>query len=89
MAGYDWFNGMSNNAVQAYDNGLKPLSKFTKQDLIDAGYKGTLKKAKQLAKDEKWLPSEWHHSSKYFNRVYFYDLHDLLLIDLKDLELKE
>ena len=34
MAGYDYYAGMSNNAVYAYEDGRKPLSKFTKSDLI-------------------------------------------------------
>ena len=33
MAGYNHHAGMSNNAVTAYNNGIKPLSKITADDL--------------------------------------------------------
>ena len=33
MAGYDHHRGMSNNAVDAYRRNLKPISRFTAQDL--------------------------------------------------------
>ena len=35
-AGYNWHAGMSNNAVTAYNNGEKPLSKWKKSDIINA-----------------------------------------------------
>lgn len=34
MAGYNGWS-MSNNAVEAYSNGEKPLSKWTKADIFD------------------------------------------------------
>lgn len=34
MAGYDWNKGMSNNAVAAYAKNEKPLSKWTKTELL-------------------------------------------------------
>ena len=37
MAGYNTLAGMSNNAVNAYHQGIKPLSKITVQDLKNAG----------------------------------------------------
>lgn len=60
MAGYDFDRGMSNNAVAAYDVGLVPFSKIGRgipRHLVDR-YCG---------------PLEWHHSSKFYNRVDFYD----------------
>ena len=36
MAGYNYRLGMSNNAVAAYRRNLKPISRFTDQDLRDA-----------------------------------------------------
>jgi len=59
MAGYDYSAGMSNNAVQAYSGGLCPASKI----------KGVPAK---LVK-EYCSYSEWHHSSKFYNKVEFYD----------------
>lgn len=58
MAGYNGFS-MSNNAVAAYENGLVPASKVP-------GVPAALVKAH-------CRPSEWHHSSKNYNRVNFYD----------------
>ena len=34
MAGYNGYS-MSNNAVSAYDNGEKPLSKWRKSDILE------------------------------------------------------
>ena len=39
-AGYNWKKGMSNNAVNAYEQGEKPLSKWTKADLLNEFEKG-------------------------------------------------
>lgn len=59
MAGYDFALGMSNNAVAAYHNGLVPASKI-------AGVPAYL--------TQKFCTyEEWHHSSKNFNVVNFYD----------------
>lgn len=59
MAGYNHHAGMSNNAVSAYDSGLQPASKIKDipAKLID-----------QFCRYE-----EWHHSSKNYNKVKFYD----------------
>lgn len=58
MAGYDGYS-MSNNAVAAYDEGLLPASKI---------------KQVPTALIEQFVRySEWHHSSKNYNRVKFYD----------------
>lgn len=58
MAGYHGFS-MSNNAVAAYDAGLVPASKVP-------GVPAAL-----VA--EHCRAAEWHHSSKNFNRVNFYN----------------
>ena len=59
MAGYNYQSGMSNNAVAAYDNGLLPASKIK-------GIPAAL--IEQFCRFE-----EWHHSSKNYNCVKFYD----------------
>ena len=58
MAGYSGFS-MSNNAVQAYESGLLPASKIKKvpTNLIELFCS----------------PSEWHHTSKEYNKTNFYD----------------
>ena len=79
MAGYNYDYGMSNAALDAYENGNKPLSKITAQDLKWAGWKGTKSDAARLAKSGFWQPCEWHHSGgTWYNRVDFYDPADLV-----------
>lgn len=64
MAGYNWLAGMSNNAVAAYDSGLLPASKIGRVP---------------AALIEKFCRHvEWHHASKAFNRVKFYDPAEVL-----------
>ena len=75
MTGYNHFMGMSNAALDAYDAGLKPLSKLSASDLKDVGWKGTLKQAKAVAKAGVWSPAEWHHSGgTWYNKVDFYNV---------------
>lgn len=72
--GYDYDAGMSVNAVYAYEDGRKPLSKFTAQDFKDAGWKETKRLALALAESGFWTTDEWHHSGGgYYNKVSFYD----------------
>lgn len=59
MSGYHNYS-MSNRAVAAYRNGLLPLSKIK----APAAFK---KVAAELAGYE-----EWHHTSKMYNKTYFY-----------------
>ena len=59
MSGYSPDFSMSNNAIAAYDNGLRPASKIP-------GVPAVL--VKKFCR-----PDEWHHSSKAYNRVNFYN----------------
>ena len=73
MAGYAGYS-MSNNAVDAYDRGLKPMSKITKDDLpadISVAF------FRFLVREGFVGGSEWHHTSKKFNRTDFFDVDDL------------
>ena len=71
---WNYVEGMSYGACNAYARGLKPLSRITKEDLEVAGWKESRVFAKWLAQVATvWVPSEWHHSSKYANCVDFYD----------------
>ena len=79
MAGYNYYEGMSNNALDAYQDGKKPLSRITALDLKLAGWRGTKADAMRLAKSDFWKPCEWHHSGgTWYNEVYFYDPADLV-----------
>lgn len=75
MSGYSGYS-MSNNAVTAYANGERPLSKWTKEDILlelpeelqIAAKKLTIKEARMLFL--RW--SSWHHTSSMYNRTDFY-----------------
>lgn len=68
MAGYAHDYSKSNNAVDAEARGLMTATQ-TAQHLRAQGYKGTTAKAvSELVPAE-----EWHHSSKMYNRVNYYD----------------
>ena len=87
MPGYYGFS-MSNNAVDAYASGEMPLSKWTKQNILNAVERaiatGDLELSVGLS-DLSRLPlkelkkialiyTSWHHTSKHFNRTDFYSL---------------
>jgi len=52
--GYDHDAGMSNNALDAYRRGVKPLSRIDAQDLKDAGWEHTKVLAMFLAAQGFW-----------------------------------
>jgi len=54
---------MSNRAVEAYNEGFLPKTKFKQY------YKLSEKKFQELLP---YLETEWHHTSKFFNKTYFY-----------------
>lgn len=78
--GYSGYN-MSKNAVIAYENGEKPISKWTKASIIYEIQKIDIAKAKEfnklpckVLKDKCLSISSWHHTSSYFNKTNFYTL---------------
>ena len=83
MAGYKGW-AMSNNAVAAYENGEKPLSKWTKTTILDAIRKQEIKlkcskeKLRKLPvealKETCLIYSSWHHTSSHYNKTDFYSL---------------
>lgn len=83
---------MSKRASLAYDEDRRPLSKWSKADLIDAVEElnpSILDSCKGLSVSElrsfllKY--SEWHHTSSYYNRTNFYKIRE----DLEDLKLED
>lgn len=76
--GYDGFS-MSTRATSAYENGEKPLSKWTTADRDEINAllerfgvdrKLTLKELKNILQ---WhCATSWHHTSKMVNRTQFY-----------------
>ena len=80
QGGYDWHSGMSNRAVRAYRDEKLPASKITLAALRAAGWNGTKKAALAHIDSGEWKYCEWHHTSKYFNVTYFFDLADVVEI---------
>lgn len=76
--GYDGYS-MSNNARAAYAGGEKPLSNWTKADIIDAiqdinpNIDCSRLNAATLKK-EFLTQTSWHHTSKFYNRTNFYSI---------------
>ena len=72
-------SGMSNNAVDAYADGVRPLSSWTLDLLREGGWEETRKLAMHLAATGFWSSYEWHHSGgTWYNKVDFYDIADLI-----------
>lgn len=78
--GYDGYS-MSNNARSAYDDGEKPLSKWTKTELLSAirSYNVSAdvilalqKHNAETLRRELLIYSGWHHTSEYYNKTNFY-----------------
>ena len=83
MAGYSGWS-MSNNAVDAYDEGERPLSKWTKAEILyeikeqEVELQCSMEKLRKIPlkvlKDTCLKCSSWHHTSKYYNETDFYAL---------------
>jgi hypothetical protein len=85
MAGYYNFS-MSNNAIQAYSEGEKPYTKWTKSDILQALKVEIKESIIELKADIKTIEkislenlktyclrrSSWHHTSNRFNKTDFY-----------------
>ena len=94
MAGYYGYS-MSNNAMSAYESGEKPLSKWTKIEMIEAAEpyltcdiklfkKLTVKEMRDVA-----LTYEgWHHTSSWYNQTEFYSIDEYGLSILTNEEIK-
>lgn len=92
MAGYNGWS-MSNNAVAAYENGEKPLSKWRKTDIFEAieeqvEIKCSIEKLKkvpvEILKEICLRCSSWHHTSSYYNQTDFYSLDVKRIEELTD-----
>ena len=97
MAGYNGFS-MSNNAVAAYESGEKPLSKWTKADIMDAIENAireeeltlncSMEKLKKtpvkILKSVCLHCSSWHHTSNHYNKTDFYSLDVDSIAELTD-----
>lgn len=78
MAGYadDW--SMSNNAINAYDRGLRPRSKWSKADILNAlpanarAYLQLDGYPLEFLREYFLVAEEWHHTSKLYNKTEFF-----------------
>ncbi|MCL2607628.1 MAG: hypothetical protein FWD92_03625 [Methanomassiliicoccaceae archaeon] len=82
MAGYKGYS-MSNRAIEAYEDGEKPLSKWTKAEILSQLEEEGLSKRKIESlskmtvadmKDKLLVRTSWHHTSKHYNRTDFYSV---------------
>ncbi len=87
MAGYHNYS-MSNNAVQAYSDGEKPLTKWTKSELLDCLSSEQQEFCRRLTLQE--LRQElleyagWHHTSNYYNKTRFYAISEEAVQELTE-----
>lgn len=88
--GYDGYS-MSNNARAAYASGEKPLSKWTKAEIISSVAElnpelaEKLKAVKSDALRSHLLTfSSWHHTSSYYNQTDFYSVDEDILENITD-----
>jgi len=80
MAGYSWPDGKSNNAVAAEADGKMVASKFAAWVRRWRRFRGCTAKDVAAALN----PCEWHHSSKFYNAVNYYDPRSLLYQESRD-----
>ncbi len=98
MAGYNGWS-MSNNAVAAYEDGEKPLSKWTKANIFDTikdteiELKCSIEKLRRLPikvlKEVCLRYSSWHHTSNHYNKTEFYSLDINRIENLTDDKIEE
>lgn len=94
-SGYSGY-AMSIRAVEAYENGEKPLSKWSKGDIIDAI--SDIDKEKAAAFSKVRLPilkdtvlrrSSWHHTSNRCNATDFYKVDETVIEEMSLEEIME
>lgn len=76
MAGYNNYS-MSNNAVDAYERGERPRSKWTKAEILSfCGDKAEILSALTVEelRNELLENCGWHHTSNHYNRTDFFSI---------------
>jgi hypothetical protein len=78
--GYDGYS-MSNNARRAYEQGEKPISRWSKEDILDEVEEISPEAAKLLKgvklavlREHVLHRTSWHHNSDHYNRTDFYSI---------------
>lgn len=96
-SGYSGYS-MSSRAVAAYENSEKPISKWTKAEILERVNEiltdneiipkfsmGILKKLKVTSLKNLVLEkSSWHHTSSHFNKTDFYSVSEYVVENLTD-----
>ena len=97
MAGYSGFS-MSNNAVGAYNNGEKPLSKWSKAEIlqeiriyakennINIDMEKLNKVSLPVLRESFLYKTAYHHTSKFYNSTDFYAIDFDTVNEMVDLE---
>ncbi len=71
---------MSERAMEAHNNGEKPYSQWSKEDLLGCLPSALYAQAKKLTlnelKSELLYNSSWHHTGNCFNRTDFYAVNE-------------
>ena len=86
---------MSERAQESYERGLKPISKWTKDDIlseltdITGDKQEVLQKASTKALRRLLTSTEWHHTGSHFNKTDFYEVNHSYVEDLTLEELKQ
>lgn len=95
--GYNWDKGMSNRAVQAYNDGKMPITYWKNNRVLNNAIKYEGDASDEVAKILTSLPieaklnllvdnGEYHHTSKFYNVTYFYEMSDFSHVSVKDAE---
>lgn len=94
-SGYSGYS-MSNRAVDAYEDGEMPLSKWTKKMIISEVVEHEHFTEEELKKYHKnvlaeyfLFESSWHHTSSYCNKTYFYSIDEYIAKEGSIEELEE
>lgn len=99
-SGYTGYS-MSNRAAEAYQNGERPLSKWTKKDIINEIREyardnnlpfsiALLDKVKaKVLKDSLLKKTSWHHTSSFANKTNFYSIDYEKISVLKDEDIRD
>lgn len=94
-SGYDGYS-MSRRAVEAYQNGEMPISKWNKTAILEAVEEIDPSKAKMLKnvplavlKDKVLVNTSWHHTSAKFNKTDFYSIDEDIIDELTEAEIEK
>lgn len=87
---------MSERAFNAYQEGAKPLSKWTKEEIMDHIRSLDPSKAQKLLKAKKQVlvqaflkNTSWHHTGSFYNKTDFYEFDDDAVEEITDSEIEK